>query len=157
RSLRHGPRARWLKPRGAEPGSPWYHRWHGAMTSRGGRRSMRRWLRWSYVVLAALASATPAAAAAPTYHPEGVRDLQKPGQDCARPGQVAPFSLLTDGQGRKRGSDLATVTEKRTMPPWHASTTVGGPFRDARVLSDSEIETLASWAEAGCLEGNPSD
>ena len=37
-------------------------------------------------------------------------------------------------------SDIAAVTEERTMPPWHASTTEGGPFRDARVLTDAEIE-----------------
>src|SRR5262245_61004446 len=118
---------------------------------------MRRWLRWSCVVLAGLASATPLTAAPPTYHREVVRILQEHCQDCHRPGQVAPFSLLTYEQARKRSSDLATVTERRTMPPWHASTTVGGPFRDARVLSDAEIETLASWAEADCPEGSPSD
>ena len=43
------------------------------------------------------------------------------------------------------------------MPPWPASTTEGGPFRDARVLSAAEIATLAAWVEAGCPEGDPSD
>ena len=32
---------------------------------------------------------------APTYHREVVRILQKHCQDCHRPGQVAPFSLLS--------------------------------------------------------------
>ena len=41
------------------------------------------------------------------------------------------------------------------MPPWHASTTEGGPFRDARVLSDAEIATLAAWAKAGRSRRRP--
>ena len=43
------------------------------------------------------------------------------------------------------------------MPPWHASTEVGGPFRDARVLSDAEIATIAAWADAGAPEGDAAD
>src|SRR5262245_16433016 len=81
------------------------------------------------------------AAGGPTYHGEVERILQKNCQDCHRPGQVAPFPLLTYEQARKRSADLVNVTEGRTMPPWPASTTEGGPFRDARLLTDSEIAT----------------
>lgn len=90
----------------------------------------------------------------PTYHKDVTPILQKHCQDCHRPGQVAPFSLLTYEQTRKRASDILSVTEKKTMPPWHASTVEGGPFRDARVMSASEIETLSKWIEAGCPEGD---
>ncbi len=51
----------------------------------------------------ALASSTTSAAAekpAPTYHKDVVRILQKNCQDCHRPNQVAPFSLLTYEQAR---------------------------------------------------------
>jgi hypothetical protein len=70
---------------------------------------------------------------------------------------VAPFSLLTYDQARKRASDIATVTESHTMPPWPASTKEGGPFRDARVLSEAELATIAAWAEAGAPEGDAKD
>jgi Copper type II ascorbate-dependent monooxygenase, C-terminal domain len=90
----------------------------------------------------------------PTYHKDVVPILQKHCQDCHRPGQVAPFSLLTYAQARKRGPDLVTVTDSHKMPPWPASTTEGGPFRDVRRLSPSERTTLAAWAETGCSEGN---
>lgn len=93
----------------------------------------------------------------PTYHREVVRILQKHCQDCHRPGQVAPFALLNYPQARKRGADLAAVTADRKMPPWHASSEEGGPFRDARVMSPDEIATLARWAEAGCPEGDPAE
>ena len=107
--------------------------------------------------LAAVAFAAPLRAGekpAPTYHKDVVRILQKNCQDCHRPNQVAPFSLLTYDQARKRASDLAHVTEQRTMPPWPASSNFGGPFRDARVLSGDEIATLQSWVDAGCPEGD---
>ena len=94
---------------------------------------------------------------APTYHKDVARILQKNCQDCHRPNQVAPFSLLTYEQARKRASDLAHVTAERTMPPWPASSNYGGPFRDARVLTGDEIATIQSWVEASCPEGDPKD
>jgi len=93
----------------------------------------------------------------PTYHRDIEPLIQKHCQDCHRPGQVAPFSLLTFEQARKRASDLAAVTESRQMPPWHASTKVGGPFHGARVLSDEEIRRIADWVDAECPEGDPKD
>jgi hypothetical protein len=112
------------------------------------------------VAVAALTWSRFAAAAepsAPTYHKEVVRIIQKNCQDCHRPNQVAPFALLTYDQARKRAADLAHVTSERTMPPWPASSSYGGPFRDARVLTDAEISTLRAWVEADCPEGKPSD
>jgi hypothetical protein len=102
-------------------------------------------------------SPSPARAEGPTYHKEVVRILEKNCQDCHRPGQVAPFSLMTYEQARKRASDIVDVTEGRTMPPWPASTEEGGPFRDERILSDADIATLEAWVDAGCPEGNPAD
>ncbi len=93
----------------------------------------------------------------PTFHREVVRILRENCQDCHRPGQVAPFALLTFDQTRKRAADIADVTKEGRMPPWHASTQEGGPFRDARVLGPDEIATLAAWVEAGCPEGDPAD
>jgi len=98
------------------------------------------------------------AAEVPTYHGRVSQILRENCRECHRPGQVAPFALLDYEQARKRAGDIAQVTGERAMPPWHASTTVGGPFRDARVLSDADIATLANWAEAGAPEGErPAD
>jgi hypothetical protein len=94
---------------------------------------------------------------APTYHRDVVPILQKHCQDCHRPGQVAPFSLLSYDQARKRASDIVNVTQDRLMPPWHASTSKGGPFRGARVLSEAERKTLSDWALANCPAGEPKD
>ena len=100
---------------------------------------------------------SPARAESPTYYRDVAGILQKNCQDCHRDGQVAPFSLLTYQQAKKRAGDLVEVTSKRFMPPWQASTTYGGPFHDQRGLEDAEIATLREWAEGGCPEGNPAD
>ena len=94
---------------------------------------------------------------APTYHKDVARILQNNCQDCHRPGQVAPFPLLTYEQARKRTDDLAGVTADRKMPPWPAKTGFGGPFHDQRVLTAAEIEAVRAWAEAGAPEGDPKD
>ena len=129
-------------------------------------RSIRQWLACSAAVLVlGLPGVAPGGTGAegsspratPTYHREVSRILQKNCQDCHRPGQVAPFSLLSYEQARKRAADIVNVTEARTMPPWPASTEEGGPFRDARVMSDAEIATLEAWVEAGSPEGSPDD
>jgi hypothetical protein len=109
--------------------------------------------------VAALACATVAGAEkpAPTYYKDVARIFQKNCQDCHRPNQVAPFALLSYEQAKKRATDIAHVTAERTMPPWPASSNYGGPFRDARVLTDEEIATLQAWADAKCPEGDPKD
>ena len=113
------------------------------------------------VVLLSVSTVAPSAAlagsAAPTYHKDVARIIQKQCQDCHRPGEVAPFSLLTYEQAKKHATDLVAVTASRTMPPWPASVTEGGPFRDARRLSTDEIATLASWVAAQCPAGDPKD
>src|SRR5262249_29043568 len=83
--------------------------------------------------------------------------LQKHCQECHRPGQVGPFSLLTYEQARKRADDLASVTEDRLMPPWKAVPGYGPGFAHDRSLSAEEIATLAAWAEASAPEGDPAD
>ncbi len=117
----------------------------------------RLWVTARFALLLGVAGAGSASRGeekAPTYHGEVVRILQKHCQDCHRPGEVAPFGLLSYEQARKRASDIVTVTEARRMPPWPASTTEGGPFRDTRVMSVKEIATLADWVASGCPEGD---
>lgn len=109
------------------------------------------------ITIAASLGLSRSHAAGPTYHKDVAPILQKNCQDCHRPGQVAPFSLLTYEQAKKRASDIDQVTSERRMPPWPASTHFGGPFRDARVLEDRELAVLRDWVAAACPEGDPKD
>jgi len=97
----------------------------------------------------------------PTYHKDVAPILQKSCQSCHRPGDIAPFSLLTYEDAKTVAFLIKEETQARTMPPWGAFETdecqpPHGYQKDAR-LSDEEIATLAAWQEAGAPEGDPAD
>ena len=97
-----------------------------------------------------------ARAAKTTYHRDVAPILQNRCQSCHRPGQVAPFSLLTFRDARSWAKEIRQFTSSRQMPPWKAEPG-HGEFQDSRRLSDAEIATLAAWAEAGAPEGSLRD
>ncbi len=92
---------------------------------------------------------------APTYSKDVVAILHQQCVSCHRPGEAAPFSLLTYDDARKHGKLIAQVTQSRQMPPWKA-----GPsdfaFRNERKLSEDQIGVLQRWVEAGMPEGDRS-
>src|SRR5215813_6277301 len=67
---------------------------------------------------------------------------------CHRPGEAAPFSLISYDDVKKRGALIATVTKKRYMPPWHAAHDYG-EFADERRLTDAQIATIDEWVKQG--------
>jgi hypothetical protein len=74
---------------------------------------------------------------------------------CHRPGQAAPFSLLSYDDVKKRGELIVKATARRYMPPWHATPAPGFPeFRDDRRLSDVDLATLKAWVDAGMPAGD---
>ena len=75
---------------------------------------------------------------------------------CHRPGEAAPFSLLSYQDVAKRGKLIATVTKSQYMPPWKAEKT-SIEFADQRRLKDSEIALLDQWVKDGMPEGNAAD
>jgi mono/diheme cytochrome c family protein len=72
---------------------------------------------------------------------------------CHRPGEAAPFSLLSYEDVRARGRLIAEVTATRYMPPWHAAPG-HGEFLDERRLADADIATIRRWVDAGMPEGD---
>jgi peroxiredoxin len=98
-----------------------------------------------------------AAGAGPvTYYKDVAPIVQGRCQGCHRPGQVAPFSLLTYADAKKWAMEIKTFTQSRQMPPWKAEPG-HGDFTDVRRLSDPDVTTLAAWADAGAPAGNPKD
>ena len=59
--------------------------------------------------------------------------------ECHRPGEVAPFSLLTYEEAKRWAAMIKHVTQERIMPPWKPVKGFGD-FRDERVLSDHQIQ-----------------
>jgi hypothetical protein len=72
---------------------------------------------------------------------------------CHRPGEAAPFALITLDDVRKRGALIASVTESRYMPPWHAEHGYGD-FAGERRLTDAEIAAIGEWVKQGMPEGD---
>jgi len=75
---------------------------------------------------------------------------------CHRPGEVAPFSLLSYSDAAKRASLIATVTAKRYMPPWKPEPGFGD-FVEERRLTEQEIALIDEWAKTGAAEGDSRD
>jgi mono/diheme cytochrome c family protein len=73
---------------------------------------------------------------------------------CHRPGEAAPFALLSYEDVKKRGSLIAAVTKSRYMPPWHAAHGYG-EFDGERRLSDAQIGAIGEWVKQGMAEGDP--
>src|SRR4051812_36660836 len=119
----------------------------------------RIWALLPPIVLAA-AAALPAASAPPlpaatgavTFSDNVAPILYDNCVTCHRPGQAAPFSLISYDDVKKRGNQIVKVTGSRFMPPWHAAHGFGD-FKDERRLSDDQIATLAEWVKQGMPPG----
>ena len=105
--------------------------------------------------IAPLASAATAGAA-PTFNKDIAPILYQNCATCHRPGEVAPFPLLTYADAAKKAGLLSVVTGKHVMPPWKAEPGYGA-FANERRLTDQQIKLIAAWAKAGAPEGNPKD
>jgi Flp pilus assembly protein TadD len=75
---------------------------------------------------------------------------------CHRPGEAAPFPLLTYEDVKRHATQIAAVTKRRYMPPWPPELGYGD-FEGARRLSDGQIARITRWVESGAPEGNPAD
>jgi hypothetical protein len=126
---------------------------------------MQRWLAsalfMSLMALSAAPSLTTntlsaAVPATPTFNKDVLPILQKNCQACHRPGAIGPMSFMSFTDSRPYARAIAKAVAGRTMPPWFADPTVGH-FENARVLSDTEIATIAAWAETGAVEGDAKD
>lgn len=95
---------------------------------------------------------TPAAPRTPTWTEDVAPLVFARCSHCHRPGEVAPFALLTYQDARKRARKLLEVVEERYMPPWHPEPGYGR-FRNEARLRDSELTTLRNWVQGGTPEG----
>lgn len=102
------------------------------------------------------ALALQAAQPAPTFYKDVLPVLQKNCQNCHRPGEAAPMSLLSYQEARPWASAIRQAVMTKRMPPWSADPAYGH-FSNDRSLSAKDIQTLADWAAAKAPAGNPKD
>jgi mono/diheme cytochrome c family protein len=98
-------------------------------------------------------AANTKAAAVPTFNHDVAPILYQNCANCHRPGEVAPFALLTYEDASKRAKQIAAITQARVMPPWKA-TPGFGEFLDERRLTEQQIATIRDWATHGAPEGD---
>ncbi len=101
-------------------------------------------------------SCSPAPSDSPTFNRDIAPITLGICANCHRPGESAPFSLVTYQEVQKRARQIAIVTSTRFMPPWlpepgdHA-------FADNRRLTDRQIAIIDQWVREGAPEGDPAD
>src|SRR6187455_3487915 len=88
--------------------------------------------------------------------------LQRSCQNCHRPGQVAPMSLIAYEDVRPWARAIRQRTSIRdkagAMPPWYIEKNIGiQQYKHDPSLSDEEVATIAQWVEAGAPRGNAAD
>ena len=90
----------------------------------------------------------------PTYSRHIAPILHQNCASCHRPGEAAPFALLTFDDARRRAKTINRVVAGRFMPPWKP-VPGHGEFRGERRLSEKQISLIDSWVTAGAPEGDP--
>lgn len=82
--------------------------------------------------------------------------LQKRCQECHRPGEVGPFTLLTYDDIKKRSKRVREAILEERMPPWHADPQHGSFLNDRR-LTQEERDILLTWIDQGAPKGDDKD
>ena len=75
---------------------------------------------------------------------------------CHRPGEAAPFSLMTFDDVRHHASQIEVVVRRRLMPPWKPEAGCA-EFANVHRLTNHEIKVLSAWIASDRAEGNPED
>jgi hypothetical protein len=88
-----------------------------------------------------------------TFHKDVLPILQENCQSCHRPGQIAPMSFLTYDGTRPWAKAMKVAVATKKMPPWFADPQFSH-FANDRSLKQSDIETIAKWADGGAPEGD---
>jgi Flp pilus assembly protein TadD len=102
------------------------------------------------------AAARPVASPTVSYSRDVAPILYQHCAMCHRPGESAPFSLLSYGDAKSRAALIAAVTSRRIMPPWLPDPN-DPKFSDDLRLSADQIAVLQAWVEQGAVQGNPAD
>ena len=92
------------------------------------------------------------AATAPTFNKDVAPILYANCITCHRPGEIAPMSLLTYQEARPWARGIKAKVTAREMPPWFADPRYG-KFKNARGLTQAQIDTLVAWVDAGSPQG----
>ena len=92
----------------------------------------------------------------PTFYRDILPILQQRCQVCHRPGEIAPFSLVTYQETRPWAGAIDEAVRSHKMPPWFADPCCGH-FANDLSLTQEQIAAIANWVRSGAPSGNPAD
>lgn len=104
----------------------------------------------------AAAPAQPPAAGSVTFTKHVAPILYTNCVTCHRPGQIAPFSLISYDDAKRHAKAIDAAVSSHEMPPWLAAP---GEFAfvGQRRLTDAQIAVLRQWVADAAPEGDPKD
>ena len=75
---------------------------------------------------------------------------------CHQEGGIGPWAMTDYNMVRGFAPMMREVLRTKRMPPWHADPHIGA-FKDDRSLTNTEMQTLVHWIEAGAPRGDGPD
>jgi len=82
--------------------------------------------------------------------------FQEKCQECHRPGQMAPMSLMTYDEARPWAKSIREKVAEGKMPPYFADR-ASLPMKHDMSLTPEQKETILAWCDTGTAKGNPKD
>lgn len=113
---------------------------------------MKSFLRLSTKIFVCWVFVWPLAVNSQTFYQDVAPIIYNNCSTCHRPGEAAPFSLLTYDDVAKRASFIKKVVESGYMPPWKADNSYVH-FANDRTLSKEEVNTIVKWVDRGTPKG----
>ena len=95
----------------------------------------------------------PGAGSAPTFNRHVAPIVFANCVTCHRPGGIGPFSLMSYADAKPFVQEIKAKVGERSMPPWYADPKFG-EFKNARGLTQAQIDTITAWVDAGAPEGD---
>src|SRR5450755_3095516 len=108
------------------------------------------------IAIVVFAAGVQGATESATFNKDVLPILQKNCQVCHRPGEAAPFSMLTYESARPWAKAMKAAVVSGKMPPWFADPKYGHFLNDPR-LSEADVHTITAWVDAGAPEGDAKD
>jgi hypothetical protein len=113
--------------------------------------------KWAAVASVCLLAVFPAPGQSVRPTPGFYRDvlpiLEQHCQSCHRPGEIAPFALVTYPDTKPWAQQILDSIKNRKMPPWFADPCCGR-FANDPSLSSQQLATIADWVKAGAPAGD---
>jgi tetratricopeptide (TPR) repeat protein len=94
------------------------------------------------------------AAAPVTFYRDIAPIVHRNCSPCHKPGEAAPFPLITYEHVKAHARQIAAVTARRYMPPWLPEGGYG-EFVEDRRLSDAQVRLIGEWVKQGAIAGVP--